>query len=281
MTTTIRSANDGSYGAMQVGGVDKLLLDPTGLDSGVSIGASVSGNALTLTLNPCSLRFRSPTLGSGGVNCRAITSQLSLTVSSGSTLGTVSGQASRLVLLALDNAGTVELAVVNIAGGNKLDESNLISTTAEGGAGGADSASVIYSAIARTSRPYRVLGYIESTQVTAGTWATAPSTIQGCGGQALAAMSSLGYGQTWQSFSTAARSLGTTFYNTTGKPIMVYCRATSDGSNSIQILIGGITFRGSVASNSNQSTIFAIVPPGASYVIALAGGSYLECAELR
>jgi hypothetical protein len=102
-----------------------------------------------------------------------------MVVSSGSTLGTVSAQQSRIVVLALDNAGTIELAVVNISGGNNLDETTLISTTAEGGAGAADSANVIYSTTARTSLPFRVVGYIESTQATAGTWATAPSTIQG------------------------------------------------------------------------------------------------------
>jgi hypothetical protein len=97
----------------------------------------------------------------------------------------VSAIQSRIVVLALDNAGTVELAVVNITGGNDLSETGLISTTAEGGAGAADSASVIYSTTARSNVAYRVVGYIESTQTTAGTWATTPSTIQGQGGNAL------------------------------------------------------------------------------------------------
>jgi hypothetical protein len=73
--------------------------------------------------------------------------------------------------------------VVNMAGGVDLSETGLISTTAEGGAGAADSATVVYSTTARSSLAYRALGYIESTQATAGTWATAPSTIQGQGGQ--------------------------------------------------------------------------------------------------
>jgi hypothetical protein len=64
-----------------------------------------------------------------------------------------------------------------------LDESTLISTTVLDAA--SDSATVIYSATARTNVPFRVVGYIESTQATAGTWATAPSKIQGYGGQAL------------------------------------------------------------------------------------------------
>lgn len=148
-----------------------------------SITASVGSGALTLTLNPTSLDFRSSTLGSGTVNTRTVTSAISLVISNGSTLGTVNATMARIALLAIDNAGTVELAAVNIAGGNNLDETTLISTTAEGGAGAADSANVIYSTTARTNVPFRVVGYIESTQATAGTWATAPSTIQGSGGQ--------------------------------------------------------------------------------------------------
>jgi hypothetical protein len=86
-----------------------------------------------------------------------------------------------VTLIALDNAGTVELAVCN--GSLSLDESTLISTTVLDAA--SDSATVIYSTTARTSVPFRIVGYIESTQATAGTWATAPSKIQGYGGQAL------------------------------------------------------------------------------------------------
>ena len=86
------------------------------------ITASVAANALTITLNPTSLSFRSTPLTSGTVNTRTVSSAISVTVSSGSTLGTVNAVQSRLVVIALDNAGTVELAVVNISGGNQLDE---------------------------------------------------------------------------------------------------------------------------------------------------------------
>lgn len=232
------------------------------------VTASVAANALTITLNPTSLDFRSSTLTSGTVNTRTVAVAISVTVSSGSTLGTVSAQQSRLVVIALDNAGTVELAVVNISGGNQLDETNLISTTAEGGAGAADSASVIYSTTARTSVPYRVVGYIESTQATAGTWATAPSTIQGYGGQALAAMSSIGYGQTWQS---PTRASGTTYYNTTGKPIA--WNITADGgAASISMLINGTQRAFTYVGTSANPFATLIVPPGASYSASVSGG---------
>ena len=229
------------------------------------ISASVGSSALTITASALNLDFRSATLGSGTVTTVSGT-PASLTISSGSTLGTVNAIASRIVVIALNNAGTIELAAVNISGGTQLDETNLISTTAEGGAGAADSASVVYSTTARTSVAYRVIGFIDSTQATAGTWATAPSTIQGVGGQALSALSSLGYGQTWQNVA-ASRALGTTYYNTTGKPIQVNAQpqATSNGTSTI--VVNGVTAASTVASANLGLLVTAIVPAGATYVV--------------
>jgi hypothetical protein len=250
------------------------------------ITASVAGNALTVTLNPTTLDFRSSTLGSGTVNTRTVSSAISVTVSSGSTLGTINNTASRIVVLAIDNAGTVELAVVNIAGGNQLDETNLISTTAEGGAGAADSNNVIYSTTARSSVPYRVVGFIDSTQTTAGTWTTAPSTIQGVGGQALTAMSSIGYSQTWQS---PARTTGVTYYNTTGRPIQVNAYDSVSGNLTgyqvLTITVNGLLVaynRMYLATEVNSCFVSAIVPPGASYVVTISGSyNALAVRELR
>ena len=240
-----------------------------------SVTASVAASALTVTLNPCALDFRATPLTSGTVNTRTVGSAISVVVSSGSTLGTVSAQQSRIVVLALDNAGTIELAVVNISGGNNLDETTLISTTAEGGAGAADSANVVYSTTARTSLPYRVVGYVESTQATAGTWATAPSTIQGYGGQALAAMSSLGYGQTYQDL-TASRAKDTTYYNTTGKPILISVTgniaATGQGSLKINNVVSAYGFYNSSTNNSYFGLV-SVVPVNASYIWATVSGT--------
>lgn len=150
------------------------------------ITASVAANALTLTLNPTTLDFRSTALGAGTVTTVSNAAAVSTVISSGSTGGTVSAIKSRLMVLAINNAGTIELAWCNYAGSSILDESTLISTTAEGGAGAADSANVIYSTTARANVAFRIVGYVESTQATAGTWATAPSLIQGYGGNSLA-----------------------------------------------------------------------------------------------
>jgi len=234
------------------------------------VTASAASSALTVTLNPTVLDFRDSSLTSGTVNTRTVSAAISMVVSSGSTLGTVSATQSRIVVIALDNAGTIELAVVNISGGTNLDETTLISTTAEGGAGAADSATVVYSTTARTSLPFRVVGFIQSTQATAGTWATAPSTIQGYGGQALAAMSSLGYGQTFQDVS-ASRAVGTTYYNTTGKPIFVNYISTAFAN--CTLMIGGVSV------GSITAPVSFVVPAGQSYSIT--STTLQKWAELR
>ena len=245
------------------------------------ITASVAASALTVTLNPTILDFRATPLTSGTINTRTVATAISLTVPAGAaySLGTVSGQQSRLVLLALDNAGTVELAIVNIAGGVNLDETTLITTTAIGG--GNNSASIASSISARTSLPFRVVGYVESTQATAGTWATAPSTLQGYGGQALAAMSSLGYGQTWQNM-FSSRALATNYYNTTGKPIYLAIVCLGGSSNTVEFYINGVTVVGDLYTNaaSGRVTIYIIIPPGSYYSLRI-GSTIFSWYELR
>jgi hypothetical protein len=227
------------------------------------ISASVASNALTISASALSLDFRSTTLGSGTISTVTGTPS-NLVISSGSTLGTVSGTQSRIAVLALNNTGTIELAAVNISGGNDLSETGLISTTAEGGSGVADSANVIYSTTARSNVAYRLIGYIESTQATAGTWATAPSTIQGAGGQALAAMSSLGYGQTWQNF-TGSRAFATNYYNTTGKPITVMVTANSSVISSFSAYVNGVSIGAVSLSATYNGCLTWVVPPGMYY----------------
>jgi hypothetical protein len=237
------------------------------------ISASVAANALTISASALSLDFRSTTLGSGTITTVAGT-PASLTVPSSATLGTVNAVQSRLVVIALNNAGTIELAVVNISGGTQLDETNLLTTTAISAA--STSASTVYSTSARTSVAYRVIGFIDSTQATAGTWATAPSTIQGQGGEALSAMSSIGYGQAWQS---VARTSGTTYYNTTGKPICVFVTWIG-GSMTITVNGQALGPTSSAGTNTNTSFGGIIVPPSASYIVTLGSGT-MTVYELR
>jgi hypothetical protein len=147
-----------------------------------TISGSVASNALTIGAGALTLGFRSTTLTSGTITT-VIGTPPNLVVPSGATLGTTSAVASSLAVIALNNAGTIELGVINTSGGISLDETGLISTTAI--SAGSSSATVVYSTTARTGVAYRVIGFINSTQATAGTWATTPSLIQGAGGQSL------------------------------------------------------------------------------------------------
>ena len=244
----------------------------TGITSKIQpITASVAASALTVTLNPTILDFRASPLTSGTVTTIAVPAAISVTIPSTSTMGTVSAVQSRIVVIAINNAGTVELAAVNISGGSVLDETTLINTTAAVAAG--NSATAYYSTTARTSVAYRVVGYVESTQATAGTWATTPSTLQGYGGQALAAMSSLGYGQTWQDVS-ASRVAGTTYYNTTGKPIQlsICLRSFAGVLTSATLTVNGVV--AAYYSSDGGATAYigatsnCVIPIGASYVLS-------------
>lgn len=152
--------------------------------------ASVASNQLTLTLAPTRLDFRSSTLNDGSVSTVS-SSTLTLTVPNGTTLGTTNGVAARLVVLAVYDGSTVQLAVNNLAGGVQLDETNLVTTTTSG-----SSSTAVYAASAVTSKPYRVVGLVDITEATAGTWATSPTTVQGIGGQVLNGLKPTTFGTT-------------------------------------------------------------------------------------
>lgn len=262
--------------------LDKFVLENPAQTSLPSITASVASNALTIGLNSCPLSFRSTTLTSGAPVTR-LSPTISLTVPSGATLGTVNAIQSRLVYLAIDNAGTVELAIVNLSGGNNLDETTLISTTAISGA--ANSANVIYSTTARSNVAFRVVGFIDITEATAGTWATAPTLVQPQMGQAISAMSSIGYGQTLQDV-TGSRSLSTTYYNTTGRPIKVNFEAQSNVAASFTMSIyvnGAVTVRSNPYTNAagQYCSISETIPPGSSYSFAATNAVLSKVTELR
>lgn len=151
----------------------------------IQIVTSVASSALTITLknqagvtptaaDPIRIGFRSSTLTSGNFIIRTVTSSPSLVISSGSILGMTSAVAANLYLYAIDNAGTVELAIIN---GILPDAGALYTTTAEGGAGAADSPNVLYSTSVRTNVAVRLIGRITISEATAGTWASNSTQI--------------------------------------------------------------------------------------------------------
>lgn len=152
---------------------DVSVIENLGLDS--SIGAS----ALTIDLKqadgstdptaalPVNINFRNSTLTSGGTNLISASAALTIVIPSGATLGTIDTVKSRIYIYAIDNAGTVELAVGNF----KISASeDVVSTTILDSS--SDASNVLYSTVARSNVPVRILGVIESVQSTAGTWDT-------------------------------------------------------------------------------------------------------------
>lgn len=152
----------------------------------LSLVPSVGSNALTMTVKsrdgttalsssePGFVSQRDATLGNGLFNLRQITANIALTVSAGSTLGHASAQPGWLYWYLIDNAGTQELAVSM----RDFGVSGIVSTSAEGGAGGADSGAVMYSASARSNVPFRLIGRTQDTQATAGNWVNLPATVE-------------------------------------------------------------------------------------------------------
>lgn len=151
----------------------------------LTIASAVATSALTISIktkagtnpsatDPITVGMRSATLTSGLYLTRTLTAALSLVISSGSTLGQVSGQPSNIYVYLIDNAGTLELA----ASHTLYPEDALVTTVAEGGGGAADSVNAIYSTTLRSNVAIRYIGYILNTQATAGTWASAGTQIQ-------------------------------------------------------------------------------------------------------
>ena len=247
------------------------------------IASSVATNALTLTINPTVLDVRSATLNNSTVNTRTISTAISLTVPSTATLGTTNNSSARLVILAIDNAGVLEAAVVNQSGGLQLDETNLITTIAL--SPGSTASNVIYSTTARTSVPYRVVGYVDIVETTAGTWASDATAKQGAGGQSIAGFSSIGVGQTWQSFTVGTQRIGgTTYTNNSGKPISVSVTSIATTSNlNLSFLINSVNINTSATLSSGTGVVYVggIVPNGSTYSVTINVGSIGSWLELR
>lgn len=146
------------------------------------LAMSVAGNALTIALkdssgndpsagSPVQISFRSTTASDGSYSAVTATAATSIVVSSGSTLGHTSNKLEPIYVYAINNAGTIVLGVSS----KLFTQMYVASTTAEGGSGGADSATVMYSTAAQTNKAIRLIGVLLSNQATAGTWASVPT----------------------------------------------------------------------------------------------------------
>jgi hypothetical protein len=168
-----------------------------GMPVNLQINATVATNNLTIALkanngtdpsatNPVIIPFRDVTVANGDPVFRSLQTALSFTINSGNAVGCTNAQMCRLWVVAIDNAGTVALCAYNALSGSgtgtafsvvTLNEGNVV-TSASGTNGGASAQTLYCSTSAVTSKPIRLLGYVEVQEATAGTWATAPTFVQ-------------------------------------------------------------------------------------------------------
>jgi hypothetical protein len=196
---------NGTYGSFYpsgtTSGVAGVSRDQVGLlFSGLSNGkivASVGSNALTVAIKSFAgndpgasdpdkifTSFPNATLSTGAYQVRQISGALSLVISSGSTMDIGNGVPFRIWLLLFDDGGTLRLGLIRCTDVNRYAvypiNGTRMSATSEGGAGGADSSGVVYANATISSKPFRIIGYLEwsSGLATAGTWNVAPDIIR-------------------------------------------------------------------------------------------------------
>ncbi len=183
-TTRIRYSNDEDHATGVPFDTLNLTLVATVGSSALTVALKTKSSSDPSAASPVFIKFRNATIGDGTYETVAVVAAESFVASSGSTLGTVSAVAHRIYIVGINDGGTFRLglwnpydATVNAESLQGIDAGRLYSATNEGGAGAADSAQVLYSDATVTTKAIIILGYIESTQATAGTLATAPSKI--------------------------------------------------------------------------------------------------------
>lgn len=157
-----------------------------------SLAGTVVGNAMTGTIsgysgtalsatNKAQFTYRSATVATGTTSVVSATANMTLVISSGSTLGATNAVPFRLWWAVVNDAGTLRLAVQNCSTSTQIfaiSDDVLITSTAEGGVGGSDSAGVWYTGTAVTAKAARIIGYTEHSLTTAGTWDEVPDKTQ-------------------------------------------------------------------------------------------------------
>lgn len=253
-----------------------------------------AGNTPSPT-DPIRVGFRGGSLSSGLVSLVNITSPLAMNLANGATLGQSSGVTAYTYVYLINNNGAAELAVSS----SVYQENALISTTIMNSS--SDSSATIYSTVARTNVPIRLIARLTMNQTTAGDWVNVPTEIQtgeearraqintaqiADGAVTPAKRSALG--QQISSSSGSFSTTSTTFVDvtnltvtitTTGRPVWVGLQPDGDTSDnagigctvasgtsiaSFQILRGGsVISRAYVAADG----LFGFSPPGSLWLI--------------
>jgi hypothetical protein len=172
--------------------VDALVSNAIPGTRNVEIAASAAAGALTIALKSAAgtdhsssdegaIIFRDQALTSGNTDEIAITSAKSLVIPSTALMGVTANVPFKLWILAINDAGSLRVAAVKAADATSImsiRNDTLLTATLVGT--GSDSAKTVYADTAvASSRPVRVLGYMEWSAglAVAGTWVV-PTKIQ-------------------------------------------------------------------------------------------------------
>jgi hypothetical protein len=153
-------------------------------------------------------------------------------------------------------AATIQAFVDGTPGTNDMPGRLVFSTTADGSA-------------SPTER-FRI-GSAGQLGIGGATYGTSGQVLTSGGASAAptwASVSGLGVGQTWQNV-TASRAFGTTYTNSTGKPIEVVIAFANPSPGQTGVLtVGGVAIQFGQINNAyiNLASGSAIVPTGATYV---------------
>lgn len=183
--------------AVSAGAVTAQTLSASALGMSIVNGtlvATASAGTLTIAIktlagadptssDPVHIIFRSATATDGSFTVLSLTAATSFSVSSGSSLGVVATSTPvKVWVVGFNDGGTFRLGVINCLNGTDiyaLSGWDIASSTAEGGAGAADSAQTFYTGAAVTSKAFATLGYLtwEAGLAAVGTWIN-PSRIR-------------------------------------------------------------------------------------------------------
>ena len=159
----------------------------------VNLGISVvaSANALTVSVlgnngsapsstNQVLVSYRDTTTASGLPTVVSQQAALSITVAAGNTMGCTSAVACRLWIIMMNNAGTNALCLFNASSSTQIFPINegALQASAAGTTGGSSTNVYYCTASSISNKAIRIVGYLEATEATAGTWATSPSLVQ-------------------------------------------------------------------------------------------------------
>lgn len=245
---TYNLASTSWYVTSSDGGITQTAADARYAGAMPNFTASTTAALISASLGVGKVDFRNAVLATGTPIEYNVTTALTLAMTDiAGSLGATTAVATSLIYAIVYGAGAPQLAVANLSGGLQMDETNLITTTAIGA--GSTAANVWYSTSAiSTSSQYRIIGRVDATW-TSGTGWSDPTLVQPIGaGEAMAGLSSLGYGQQWKSITNLVA--GTKYYNG-AKPKDINIQANLPTGGYMQFTVNGVA---GIAYTSNANT---------------------------